>query len=383
MSGIHESKSGRHPWRALLVIAAMVATVLSVAVNPAAAAEARVVVDEGESIQAAIDAAEPGTTIVVRGDHQENIWVNKDGIRLVGQGATLTGVEAELGSSPCFPFPESPVPIVCAAPTPSPDGPPAPEDYLEGFVFQGFTVDGSVGDGDGISTVFVNDVTIRRNTVTGTTCDAIFTTFSDGFKISRNTVDGTEICAGISVGSSVNGVIRNNEVRNAGGAGIFVADVSNARIRNNVAEDSCVGIVVIDGDDGGQGVREEPFPGNKIRVVNNVANNNTGTCPFGPVLVGQTGISVGGVTDVVIRGNMANNNGGDAETLIFGGIYVSDFTNLDGSVTPAANVRVIGNTAMGNSTAAGPADLAFETEGVTVVRRNNCGVSTPDPADCQ
>jgi nitrous oxidase accessory protein NosD len=43
----------------------------------------------GESIQAAVDAAQPGDTIVVTGRHQENVAVTTDGITLRGRGAVL------------------------------------------------------------------------------------------------------------------------------------------------------------------------------------------------------------------------------------------------------------------------------------------------------
>ena len=367
--------------RAVLVALAVVATTLSLSAAPAAAASGRIIVNEGESIQAAVDAAEPGTTIIVRGDHQENVWVNKDGIRLIGRGATLTGVEAPLGSSPCLPFPDAPVPIVCATPTPNPDGSPAPAEHLDGFLFQGFTLEDAAGDG--VATVFADNVIIRGNAMTGSGCAGINTVFSNGFAITQNTVDGSELCAGINVNASSDGVIRRNTVRGADGAGINLADVSDARVRRNVAERNCIGIVALDGEDGGYGVREESFPGNRLRIVANVASNNSGTCPFGPSTVGQAGIAVGGMDDVVIRGNTANDNAGEAETLTFGGVYVAELPNPDGSLSLTTNVRVIGNTATGNTTAAGPIDLAFETAGITAVRRNTCDVSFPDASACE
>src|SRR5215217_2741435 len=47
------------------------------------------VVGPGESIQKAINAAEPGDTIVVRGVHREDVVIRKDGIKLRGDDATL------------------------------------------------------------------------------------------------------------------------------------------------------------------------------------------------------------------------------------------------------------------------------------------------------
>ena len=40
----------------------------------------------GESIQKAINAADPGDTIVVKGVHREDVVIRKDGIKLRGDG---------------------------------------------------------------------------------------------------------------------------------------------------------------------------------------------------------------------------------------------------------------------------------------------------------
>ena len=44
------------------------------------------VVGPGESIQKAINAADPGDTIVVRGVHREDVVIRKNGIKLRGEG---------------------------------------------------------------------------------------------------------------------------------------------------------------------------------------------------------------------------------------------------------------------------------------------------------
>src|SRR5438105_15640517 len=58
-------------------------------------AEARhtVVVGPGESIQVAVDQAQPGDTILVRGLHHENVAITKDGITLRGRAAVLEPAE--------------------------------------------------------------------------------------------------------------------------------------------------------------------------------------------------------------------------------------------------------------------------------------------------
>jgi len=47
------------------------------------------IVGPGESIQRAINAADPGDTIVVRGDHREDVVIRKNGIKLRGDDAVI------------------------------------------------------------------------------------------------------------------------------------------------------------------------------------------------------------------------------------------------------------------------------------------------------
>jgi nitrous oxidase accessory protein NosD len=72
-------------------LAAAVAVLMLVLVPRAAAAETHrgAVVGPGDSIQAAVDAARPGDTIRVFGEHRENVVIQTDGLTLRGVGATI------------------------------------------------------------------------------------------------------------------------------------------------------------------------------------------------------------------------------------------------------------------------------------------------------
>src|SRR3954464_15819403 len=72
--------------RALLVPAALALTLFVVG---GAQAKHGTVVGPGDSIQAAVDAADPGDTILVYGTHRENVAVQTDGLTLRGIGATI------------------------------------------------------------------------------------------------------------------------------------------------------------------------------------------------------------------------------------------------------------------------------------------------------
>src|SRR5215210_449283 len=60
------------------------------------------VVGPGESIQKAVNAAEPGDTIVVRGVHREDVVIRKNGIKLRGEDdAVIEAPTRAKADSPC------------------------------------------------------------------------------------------------------------------------------------------------------------------------------------------------------------------------------------------------------------------------------------------
>ena len=68
---------------------------------PAAAGARTIKVSEGDSIQAAIDAADPGDTIKIKpGTYAENVWVNKNDITIKGSGADRTEIVPPSTPSP-------------------------------------------------------------------------------------------------------------------------------------------------------------------------------------------------------------------------------------------------------------------------------------------
>src|ERR687898_3106091 len=59
------------------------------------------VVGPGESIQKAVNAADPGDTIVVRGVHREDVVIRKNGIKLRGDDAVIEAPPKSKADSPC------------------------------------------------------------------------------------------------------------------------------------------------------------------------------------------------------------------------------------------------------------------------------------------
>src|SRR5215212_7350838 len=77
--------------RALMVcvLAGSLALALALAIGVGSAYAQSSVVGPGESIQKAINAADPGDTIVVRGVHREDVGIRKNGIKLRGEDAVI------------------------------------------------------------------------------------------------------------------------------------------------------------------------------------------------------------------------------------------------------------------------------------------------------
>src|SRR5829696_4489083 len=84
----YQRKAGLFMRRTIPLLATMALTLLvasGLALAGVGSAEAKsLVVGPGESIQKAVNAADPGDTIVVKGVHREDVAIRKDGIKLRG-----------------------------------------------------------------------------------------------------------------------------------------------------------------------------------------------------------------------------------------------------------------------------------------------------------
>ena len=341
-----------------------------------------IVVGDGESIQDAIDAAEPGTTIIVRGDHVENIWIDKDGISLVGRGgATITQPENPT-FAPCEFFgPPGTSTTVCVFPQ-SEEFPVPAAEQLSGFSITGLTVVNPSFDAIGVYAT--NDVRVSRNTTSDTGCSGIFLLFVNGLTVDRNTVTGAVDCNGIDVTASSNGTVTRNVANGSGLNGIAINDSSDIVVSRNTATGNCQGIGIFDNPD------PSALPTIDVTVTRNTANANNTVCfPFDPpgsetVPIGGTGIIVAGAENTVIARNITNDNVVDGFTLTASGIFVTDFPGDDPSApfSVSTNTTVDRNTAFGNTSDEGPRDLLVLTGGSFSIDRNSCGVSVPDDSWC-
>jgi nitrous oxidase accessory protein NosD len=288
-------------------IAALV--LLAVPLAAAAPARAGTVVRPAGSIQAAVDAAAPGDTIVVRGTHRENVAVGTDGITLRGIGAVLEP-PAVPAANACFDpgvEGESVHGICVSGDIDFETGGVAR--YVKGVSVTGFTVRGFTGNG--ITAAAAHDVTIAGNLVQGNGDGGLAAIGSTGVRMRANRTTGNRF--GVYVGGSLAGSITGNSIH-----------------------DNCVGVFVL----------AQPGPAGRYRIAANGIRRNTRACPAAgdwPALSGA-GVALVGASANTVVANTITGNVPSAETAIRGGVTVM---SEPGGV-PAERNTVAGNLIAGN-----------------------------------
>ena len=324
------------------------------------------VVEPGESIQAAVDAASPGDTIVVKaGTYRESIRISTNGLTLRAHG-NVTLKPPKYGYGECY-LPDHEVGI-CVVP---PDFNPATGSYasrLRDVTITGFLITGFEGDGVfgfGTENFKVSHVVAAGNTAYGVASfDGVGTTFS------HNAASGSQD-AGIYVGDSpaANAVVTENRAWD-NALGIPVRHSRNVVVSNNHSWGNCIGVLLLaDGQETGSG---------DSAVLNNtvVANNDVCTqfAGFLPV-VGGGGIVLAGSQHNAIFQNVVRDNSGT--TSFSGGIVLiaTPVAQANGSFDASKNNLVFLNRARGNS----PADIVTDDASQpNFVIANRCDTSVPD-----
>jgi parallel beta-helix repeat protein len=345
-----------------MALTVLVASGVALATAMGSAQAANKVVGPGESIQKAVNAADPGDTIVVRGVHREDVFIRKNGIKLRGFGnAVIEAPPRAKADSPCSKFVGGPE-AICVLGDFNPETGEVHERVrdvsVSGFTFRGFK------DKD----AFVIDFYAARNaTVVG------------------NRITGN-VASGIFAGGSVNTTIANNDVTASPkneDAGIVVAFSSRTTVVKNVVRsypENQSGIESIESRDttiagndligNGLGVKAVESTGTKI-----LSNDITDSTFVGTLIFDSTGtkilsndISRSRDTGIAIFGpEQANNDAKVVGNNISGGgwgIYVGDVTK-GGSI--AANT--IRNNCAGMFFEADQFDehvVGFEVRGNTV-----------------
>jgi parallel beta-helix repeat protein len=243
------------------------------------------VVGPGESIQKAVNAADPGDTIVVRGVHREDVVIRKNGIKLRGDDAVIEAPARARADSPCSKTfgPEA----ICVLGDVNFDtgkltGSRVSDVSVSGFTIRGFkqkpnkgfgtimidvlgarnaTVEGNHvvgnrGAGIGITVEGLNN-TIRNNDLTDNTDEGIFVMESRNTAIADNTPTGNAI--GIDLQTNINTLIKGNDVT-GGFVSIQTEDSRGTKfLSNTLRRYEVLGILV-----GGPKVANAKVVGNDI-----------------------------------------------------------------------------------------------------------------------
>jgi hypothetical protein len=284
------------------------------------------VVGPGESIQKAVNAADPGDSILVRGVHRETVVIRKDGITLVGDKAVLKPPNRP--SSPCGPA------GLCALGDVNLQTGEVSE-YVEDVTITGFTVRNFRDFG--IVAFGARDAKFVKNRAFNNGEYGITSFFSTGTKVISNVTSGAEDAA-IYVGDSphANTTIANNDTYDSA-SGILVRNSLHGRITANKAHNTCVGIIFL---------ADAPGPAGAFAVDGNTVQNNTHACPATAEAPRRSGVGIGllGARDVKIRGNKVLKNVPSGPPALSGGVVV--VRGIKGTVPK--NNSVEGNVILGN-----------------------------------
>ncbi len=241
-----------------------------------------VVVEPGQSIQDAVRAAEPGTTIRVKpGTYSETVYIDKDGIRLYGiieegNRATMDG-KGELNDAILF--------------------------SGNNIVVEGFKI--IHYKGNAIMSQAGNNYEIRNNIIKDTGVYGIFPQLGTNGVVEHNIISGIEDAA-IYVGMSDNVHVAYNEVFDSV-AGIEIENSRHAIVESNFVYNNTGGILAF------------ITPGLPIKTTydviirnNWVSDNNTPNFGAPGSTVGGipagTGIMIMAADDVIVEGNIITNN---------------------------------------------------------------------------
>ena len=358
------------------LISAACAAGLGIALCSSTAASAwtsgTIVVGPGQSIQAAVNRADPGDTILIKpGVYHQSVQIRKDGITLRGSGAFPGGTvlvppkvfPKTLCNNPDFAGPTG----ICilAKKLNVKTGvvsSPVHHDTVTNLLVKGFPAIGVFGYG-----------------TVGMTVTRVAAIDNGEYGISRFESSGTLFAHDLATGSGEAGfyvgdsphadtVVRDD--RASGNLfGIFIRHARHILVTDNQLSGNCQGIMVLDDAQPGGA-------GNTAIIGNSVVKNNK-FCPASedsPPLQGG-GILLLGATHTLVAHNGVFRNSG--KQINSGGIVVLSAHPITGGSDPNFDT-IARNTAFRNH----PADLRWDGTGIGVrFKANHCGTSNP-PGFC-
>lgn len=330
-------------------------------------AAATIVVSPGQSIQAAVNHAHPGDTVLLKpGVYHQSVQIRTDGITLRGSGNSRHGTvlkpPARKPHTLCTgAFGVTGV-CILAKKINMQSGAvlqAVRHNTVTGMYVTGFPANGVFGYG-------TNGLTVTNVSAVNDGDYGISRFESTRTLFARDTAVGNHE-AGFYVGDSPDAdtVVRDN-VSIGNQFGIFVRHARGVAVFHNLAIKNCEGILVLDdGQKGGAG---------NAAIFRNVAIGNNKFCAKSadtPVNVKGGGILLLGATRTLVAHNAVSGNTG--RQFNSGGIVVLSASTISHGSNPNHDT-IVANHAFRNR----PADLIWDGTGVGVhFVANHCGTSQP------
>jgi parallel beta-helix repeat protein len=324
------------------------------------------VVGPGQSIQAAVNRASPGDTVLVKpGVYHQTVQIRTDEITLRGSGDFPGGTVLEPPTS----IPKTlcnsvfgPTGVCILAKKVTKTGAvitPVSNDTVTALLVTGFPANGVFGYGtDGLN--------VTRVVATSDGAYGIARFVSTDTVFADDTAIGNSE-AGFYVGDSpeADTIVRDNQA-SGNQFGIFIRHARQVTVTGNRLTGNCQGIFVLDdGQPGGAG--------NATIWHNSVFKNNKfcPKTPETPVNLQGGGILLLGATHTLVAGNSVAGNSGTQ--INSGGIVVASAHALTGGSNPDFDT-IASNTAYRDH----PADLIWDGTGTGVkFTANHCATSIP------
>jgi hypothetical protein len=330
-------------------------------------AAATIVVGPGQSIQAAVNRARPGDTVLVkRGIYHQDVQIRTNGITLRGAGNSWHGTVLVPPAKPSHTacnggFGPTGV-CVLAKKVNVKTGKvlePVRNDTVTGLFITGFAGNGVFGYGtSGMTVVWVTAVK------------------DGGYGISRFVSTKTLFAHDTAVGNSEAGfyvgdspqadtVVRDN-VAFGNQFGVFIRHARHVLVVGNHLDGNCQGVIVL--DDGQRGGAGDTVIGKNLVHSNNKFCAKHGSTPIN--LQGGGILLLGATRTLVIGNDVTGNAGGQLNS---GGIVVASASKLSHGSNPKHDT-IAHNTAFRNK----PADLIWDGSGVGIhFLANRCQTSIP------